>query len=56
MGTSDFVSVNNILADVLIMVNDETMRNYGFNRGYYISSIQKALEELALQTFFDVQT
>ena len=32
------------------------MRNHGFNRGYYVSGIQKALEALALETYFDVRT
>tara|TARA_Y100000814_G_scaffold96598_2_gene66904 strand:+ start:12308 stop:13051 length:744 start_codon:yes stop_codon:yes gene_type:complete len=56
MNTGDFISVNNLLADILTFVNDDTMRNHGFNRGYYVSGIQKALEALALETYFDVRT
>jgi len=56
MNSGDFVSINNLLADILIFVNDETMRNHGLNRGYYISGIQKALEALSLETFFDIRT
>lgn len=46
-----FVSVNEILADVLIVTNDS-----GFKistRGWYISQIRQALQELSFDTFFD---
>ncbi len=56
MDTSDKVSVNLLLADILSFVNDESTREHGFNKGYYISGIQKAVEELAYDNFFDVQT
>jgi len=56
MDTADKVSVNLLLADILSFVDDESTRNHGFNKGYYISGIQKAVEELAYDTFFDVQT
>lgn len=52
MDTNDFVSVDSILSDVLIHCNDETLRSYGLSRGYYISSIQKALEELSIDTYY----
>ena len=55
MNTGDFVSVNNLLADILIFVNDETMRNHGLNRGYYISGIQKALEYANKKTYKQIK-
>ena len=45
-----FVSVNEILADVLKITNDD-----GFKintRGWYISQIRQALQELSFDTFF----
>lgn len=56
MDTADRISVNLLLADILTFVDDESTREHGFNRGYYVSGIQKAVEELAYETFFDVQT
>jgi len=47
----NLVSVNEILADVLKLVGDE---GFEYNsRGYYVSQIQQALQELAFDTFFD---
>jgi hypothetical protein len=43
-------SADNILADVLPMVDDEEFRDK--SRGYYLSQIQRALEELSYDTFF----
>ena len=46
-----FVTVNEILADVLKIVKDSS---YKFNsRGFYISQVQQALEELSFDTYFD---
>lgn len=56
MDTTAKVSVNVILNAVLRRVNDENYREYGFSRGYYVSKIQEALEELAVTTFFDELT
>ena len=56
METADKVSVNLLLADILSFVDDESTRKHGFNRGYYISAIQKGVEKLAYDTFFDVVT
>lgn len=50
----NFVTVNEILADVLSVVDDE---NFNLrSRGYYTSQIQQALEELAIESFFDHRT
>lgn len=51
MNTSTYISVNEILSDVLKLVDDEA---YIINsKGYYVSQIQQALEGLAFDTFFD---
>lgn len=49
-----FYTPENILSDVLKLVGDE---DYSFHsRGYYISQIQQALEELSFDTFFFKRT
>ena len=56
MESGDKVSVNLVLSDILSFVDDESTRNHGFNRGYYVSAIQQGVEKLAYTTFFDVVT
>ena len=56
MDTADKISINILLSDILMFVDDETVRNHGFNEGYYVSGIQQAVEELAYDTYFDLQT
>tara|TARA_B100001245_G_C22848839_1_gene408041 strand:- start:272 stop:1012 length:741 start_codon:yes stop_codon:yes gene_type:complete len=51
MNSNDFVSVNHILAEALVNVNDQDLR-HGFSKGWYISRIQDALQELAFDTFY----
>lgn len=51
MDSNDFITVDEILADVLGTTNDENMRKK--NKGWYVSQIQQALEDLAFDTFFD---
>lgn len=46
-----FVSVNEILADVLKLTKDTDFRIN--SRGWYISQIRQALQELSFDTFFD---
>lgn len=48
---SSFVSVNEILADVLIITNDSGFKIS--SRGWYISQVRQALQELSFDTFFD---
>jgi len=55
MNINDFVSVDHLLADILSTVDDEKLRR-GFSKGWYVSRIQKALQELAFETFFDEVT
>lgn len=50
----NYVSVNEILADVLKVVGDEDFKVN--SPGYYKSQIQQALEELAFESFFDQQS
>tara|TARA_R110002020_G_scaffold148779_5_gene324848 strand:- start:16576 stop:17346 length:771 start_codon:yes stop_codon:yes gene_type:complete len=52
MNSNDFVSVNHILAEVLQTLDDTELRK-GFAKGWYVSRIQDALQELAFDTFFD---
>lgn len=47
----NFVSTNQILADVLKTVDDSSFKVS--SRGWYTSQIQQALEELSFDTFFD---
>lgn len=51
MDSNDFVSVNHILAEALINVDDPKLRK-GFTKGWFISRIQDALQELAFDTFY----
>ena len=48
------VSPDEILSDVLQYVGDEEFKDN--SRGYYVSQIQQALQELAFDTFFDKRT
>lgn len=51
MEANSFVSLNHILAEVTVTVNDENFRK-GLSKGWYVSRIQDALQELAFDTFF----
>ncbi|MHA2170201.1 MAG: hypothetical protein ACXAB7_09945 [Candidatus Kariarchaeaceae archaeon] len=55
MNINDFISVDHLLADILSTVDDEKLRR-GFSKGWYVSRIQKAIQELAIDTFFDEVT
>lgn len=55
MQSADFLSIDHVLAEVLVTVNDREYRS-GMTKGWYISRIQDALQELAFDTFFDVIT
>lgn len=47
----NYVTTNEILADVLKIVGDESFK---FNsKGFYTSQIQQAINELAFETYFD---
>jgi len=51
MNANDFVSHNHIIASVAKTVDDEKFRK-GFSKGWYVSQIQDALQELAFETFY----
>ena len=55
MNSNDFLTVNQILADLLINVDDEDFKK-GFTKGFYVSKVQQALEELAFDTFYQEMT
>lgn len=55
MNSNDFLTVNQILADLLINVDDEEFGK-GFTKGFYVSKVQQALEELAFDTFYQEMT
>jgi hypothetical protein len=54
LSPSNFVSIGDILADVLKVVRDSDFKTS--SKGWYTSQIQQALEELSFDTFFDEQT
>lgn len=49
MNANDFTTVDRIIADVVVTVNDENFRT-GFSKGWYTSKIQQALQQLAIET------
>ena len=51
MTANDFVSIDHILADVTSTVNDAEYKK-GFSKGWYISRIQDAMQELSFDTFW----
>lgn len=54
MKTNDYVSLDIILGDVLVLCADEGTRH--FAKGWYVSQIQRALEELSIETFWNERT
>jgi hypothetical protein len=54
MDTTDFVTHNQLLADALVFCGDEATRER--TKGWYVSQVQRALEELAIDTFFNERT
>lgn len=51
MKSNDYVSVDHLLAEVLATVNDAELKK-GFSKGWYISRIQDAMQELSIDTFW----
>ena len=51
MTSNDFVSVDHLLGEITSTVNDMEFKR-GFAKGWYISRIQDALQELSLDTFW----
>lgn len=54
LSPSNFVSIGDILADVLKVTRDSDFKTS--SKGWYTSQIQQALEELSFDTYFDEQT
>lgn len=55
MNHNDYVSVNHIIAEVSHSVGDSDFRN-GCSKGWYVSRVQDALQELAFDTFYQILT
>ena len=55
MIAKDFISPQEVLSDVTMIVNDRDFKK-GIPQGYYLSQIQKAMEEMALSSFFHEET
>jgi hypothetical protein len=55
MNANDFVSVEKIIAEVTQMVNDKEFKR-GIPKGWYVSRVHDALQELAFDTFFFEET
>ncbi len=53
MRSNTYISPDIILSNVLKLVDDE--RYEAMSKGFYISAIQKSLEDIAFDTFFDEQ-
>jgi hypothetical protein len=51
MVSNDFVSANHILAEITSTVDDKAFRN-GFPKGWFMSRIQDAMQELAVDTMY----
>lgn len=51
MNANDFVTPNHIIAEVTHSVDDENLRS-GFSKGWFMSRVQDAVQELAFDTFF----
>jgi hypothetical protein len=55
MNANDFVNVEKIIAEVTQTVDDKEFKK-GFPRGWYVSRIKDALQELAFDTFYSEVT
>lgn len=54
MNSSDFLTINDILADVLVYVGDEDYKN-GITPGWYKRRTQVAMDELAITSFINTE-
>jgi len=55
MDFNDSVSINDLLSEILVLAGDEELRT-GITKGWYTLMIQRALEDVAFETFFDKRT
>jgi hypothetical protein len=51
MNSNDYVSIEHLLAEVTATINDTDYKK-GFPKGWYISRIQDAMQELSFDTFW----
>jgi hypothetical protein len=51
MNSNDFVSIEHLLAEISSTVNDMEFKR-GFPKGWYISRIQDAIQELSIDTYW----
>jgi hypothetical protein len=51
MNSNDFVSIEHLLAEITSTVNDVEFKK-GFPKGWYISRIQDAIQELSIDTYW----
>lgn len=51
MTANDFVSIDHLLSEITATVDDSEFRK-GFKKGWYISRIQDAIQELSFDTFW----
>ena len=56
MESSEFVSVEQLLSDLLTLANDEDFSRSGLDKGFYVSRIHDAVTYFALETFYQTIT
>lgn len=56
MESSEFISIDQILSDLLTLANDEDYSRSGLDKGFYITRIHDAVTYFALETFYQVVT
>lgn len=52
MESSEFISIEQILSDLVTLTNDEGYSRSGLDRGFYISRIHDAVTYFALETYY----
>ena len=55
MEWSDVITADDIISEVSMMLDDTDMSR-GLSRGYYMNSVQRAFEDLNLQSFMTIKT
>lgn len=55
MNSSDFISADYLISQIVVMTGDENLRS-GFNKGWYMDKIQEALSEIAFDHKFNEET
>lgn len=51
MTQNDLIKLEAVLAEILVDINDEELRT-GFSKGWFISRVQEALEEISFVSFY----